>query len=76
MVKPLHPTHTGPGTLVDGRYTHSEFVNVQLKFLALLAQDGGIYLPLKRAVEVWDTLVTNPNSCEDDHNVRTCMCVF
>ena len=58
--------------LVDGRYKHSEFVQVHLDFLASLAQDGGIYLPLKRAIEVWDTLVTNQHSCHGDREVRFC----
>lgn len=58
-----------PELLVDGRYQHWEFVSVHLQFLAFLAQDGGIYLPLKRAAEVWDVLIQNPSACADDRTV-------
>lgn len=44
---------------------------MHLQFLAFLAQDGGIYLPLKRAAEVWDVLIQNPNSCADDRTVSS-----
>lgn len=61
--------YVAPELLVDGRYQHWEFVSVHLQFLAFLAQDGGIYLPLKRAAEVWDVLIQNPNACADDRTV-------
>ena len=47
----------------------SQCVDVHLLFMAFLLQDGALYMPNKRAGEVWDTLIANPNSCEDDRAV-------
>ena len=47
-------------------------MEVHLQFMAFLLQDGALYLPNKRASEVWETLISNPNACQDD---RTVSCV-
>ena len=78
---PSATLYVAPELLVDGRYQHWEFISVHLQFLAFLAQDGGIYLPLKRAAEVWDVLIQNPNACADDRAVSNSgmilsLCVF
>ncbi|CAL1268833.1 unnamed protein product [Larinioides sclopetarius] len=58
-----------PTTLVDGRYTHEDYVNEHLSFLQFILQDGAQYLIWVRAREVWDALVTNLDSCERDKEV-------
>ena len=35
-----------------------------------LLQDGSLYLPTKRANEIWDTLIANPDACATDRRVR------
>ena len=40
--------------------------------MAFLLQDGALYMPLKRANEVWDTLISNSNACQEDRRVRSC----
>ncbi|XP_022244007.1 ubiquitin carboxyl-terminal hydrolase 24-like [Limulus polyphemus] len=62
--KPLNPN-----MLVDGRYTHEECVLSHLSFLQFLLQDGSQYLPWSRSKELWDTLVSNSESCEVDREI-------
>lgn len=57
-------------TLVDGRYTHKEFVNIHLRFLAFVLQEGVLYLHWHRARDIWDCLVANVDACEFDR--ETC----
>ena len=57
-------------TLVDGRYTHKEFVNIHLRFLAFVLQEGVLYLHWHRARDIWDCLVANVDACEFDREVR------
>ncbi|XP_065904481.1 ubiquitin carboxyl-terminal hydrolase 24-like isoform X2 [Dysidea avara] len=56
-------------TMTDGRYKHSECVEAHLKFLAFLLGDGALYLPAKRAIEVWEVLIQNPQACEMDRDL-------
>ena len=63
-------------TLVDGRYTHKEFVIIHLKFLAFVLQEGVLYLHWHRARDIWDCLVANPDACEFDREVCTLHCVY
>ena len=44
-------------------------VDVHLKFMAFLLQDGALYIPTKRAFDIWDTLIANPNACDMDRKV-------
>ncbi|XP_077972925.1 ubiquitin carboxyl-terminal hydrolase 24-like [Styela clava] len=53
--------------VVDGKFKHSEFMWWHLQFLRFLLKDANIYLPWNRAKEVWDTLVTNRDSCREDN---------
>ncbi|XP_064624443.1 ubiquitin carboxyl-terminal hydrolase 24-like isoform X2 [Lineus longissimus] len=53
-----------PDVLVDGRYTHGEYVSIHLSFLQFVLKD--LYLPWNRAREIWLTLVKNPDACEWD----------
>ncbi|XP_015755638.1 PREDICTED: ubiquitin carboxyl-terminal hydrolase 24-like [Acropora digitifera] len=57
-------------TLVDGRYTHKEFVSVHLQFLAYVLEHGNFYLQWHRARDIWDCLVANPVACDFDREVR------
>ena len=50
-------------------------MDVHLKFLGFLLQDGALYLPNKRASEVWDTLISNTDACPADREVGVCMYV-
>ncbi|XP_043941443.1 ubiquitin carboxyl-terminal hydrolase 24 [Protopterus annectens] len=64
----------GPGglvglTLVDGRYTYQEYLEVHLKFLAFFLQEATLYLGWNRAKEIWECLVTGPDICELDREM-------
>lgn len=37
--------------------------------MAFLLQDGALYIPAKRAFDIWDTLIANPNACDMDRKV-------
>ena len=49
--------------------------------MAFLLGDGALYLPSKRANEVWDVLIQNPQACDMDRDVSfnlaltLCVCV-
>ena len=47
----------------------SQCIDVHLKFMAFLLQDGALYIPAKRAFDIWDTLIANPNACDMDRKV-------
>ncbi|CAF0751200.1 unnamed protein product [Adineta ricciae] len=56
-------------TLVDGRYTHEESVKSHLDLLSFLLKKGNLFLLLKRAEELWDTLITNEHVSSFDHEL-------
>ena len=56
-------------TLVDGRYTHKEFISIHLRFLAYVLEQGRFYLHWHRARDIWDCLVANADACEFDREV-------
>ena len=56
-------------TLVDGRYTHREFVSIHLRFLAFVLEHGNFYLYWHGARDIWDCLVANADACEFDREV-------
>lgn len=56
--------------IIDGRYTHKEFMSIHLQFLHFILQEGVLYLHWKRAADLWNTLVSNPDACEWDR--ETC----
>ena len=56
-------------TLVDGRYTHEESVKSHLDLLSFLLKKGSLFLMLKRAEELWDTLITNEHVSSFDHEL-------
>lgn len=49
--------------------TSFQYVRVHLDVLQFLLQDGHLYLSWNRAKDIWDTLVTNPESCHYDKEV-------
>eukprot|EP00731_Ephydatia_muelleri_P019119 Em0011g1159a len=55
--------------ITDGRYSHYECVDTHLKFIAFLLKEGALYMPAKRACEVWDTLIANPHACDADRRL-------
>ena len=55
-------------TLVDGRYTHKEYVEAHLELMMFLLKEGDLYLSWSRCKELWETLVDNPNSIQLDHD--------
>ena len=55
-------------TLVDGRYTHKEYVDAHLELMMFLLKEGDLYLSWSRCKELWETLVDNPNSIQMDHD--------
>ncbi|CAF1027234.1 unnamed protein product, partial [Didymodactylos carnosus] len=46
-------------TLVDGRFTHEESIKAHLDLLSFLLKKGNMFLVLRRAEELWDTLIVN-----------------
>ena len=55
-------------TLVDGRYTHKEYVDAHLELMMFLLKEGDLYLSWSRCKELWETLVANPNCIQMDHD--------
>ena len=47
----------------------SQSVDAHLQFMHFLLQDGSLYLPAKRANEIWDTLISNSDACRTDRRV-------
>uniref|UniRef100_A0A4W3HTX5 Ubiquitin carboxyl-terminal hydrolase 24 n=1 Tax=Callorhinchus milii TaxID=7868 RepID=A0A4W3HTX5_CALMI len=56
-------------TLVDGRYTHQEYLEAHLKFLAFFLQEASLYIGWNRAKEIWECLVSGPDICELDREL-------
>ena len=48
-----------PDSLVDGRYSHKEYVDAHLELMMFLLKEGDLYLSWSRCKELWDTLVDN-----------------
>ncbi|XP_070196439.1 ubiquitin carboxyl-terminal hydrolase 24-like isoform X2 [Littorina saxatilis] len=57
-------------TLVDGRYTHCDYMMTHLNFLQYVLQEGVLYLSWNRARDIWSTMVANPRACDWDR--ETC----
>ncbi|KAG1652915.1 Ubiquitin carboxyl-terminal hydrolase 24 [Nymphon striatum] len=53
-------------SIVENNFSHGEYVQVHLDVLQYLLQDGHLYLSWNRAKDIWDTLVTNCDSCYYD----------
>ena len=47
-----------------------QYVVVHLDFLHFVLREGVLYLPPKSARMLWSTLISNPDACEWDRNVR------
>ncbi|KAB7497647.1 Ubiquitin carboxyl-terminal hydrolase 24, partial [Armadillidium nasatum] len=58
-----------PDTLIDGKYTHADYIFAHLDFLQFLLKEGDIYLAWPRCKEIWDTLVNNPKASLSDKEV-------
>uniref|UniRef100_A0A8C5WGL6 Ubiquitin carboxyl-terminal hydrolase 24 n=1 Tax=Leptobrachium leishanense TaxID=445787 RepID=A0A8C5WGL6_9ANUR len=56
-------------SLIDGRYTYREYLEVHLKFLAFFLQEATLYLSWSRAKEIWECLVTGHDICELDREM-------
>lgn len=52
-----------PSLLVDGRYTHQEYVDWHLTCLQFVLQDGVVNLSWNRAKDLWECLILNPSAC-------------
>ncbi|KAF2363147.1 Peptidase C19 ubiquitin carboxyl-terminal hydrolase [Trinorchestia longiramus] len=59
-----------PDTLIDGKYTHKQYLSVHMEFLKFLLKEGELFLSCRYAKEIWDTLVTNP--CASAYDKETC----
>ena len=57
-----------PDSMVDGRYTHKEYVDAHLELMMFLLKEGDLYLSWSRCKELWETLVDNANSIQMDHD--------
>jgi ubiquitin carboxyl-terminal hydrolase 9/24 len=56
-------------TIVDGRYTHDEFVSEHLKLMKFFLQEGDLYLSWGRSKEIWETLVDNRKAISFDQEL-------
>ncbi|CAL4091223.1 unnamed protein product, partial [Meganyctiphanes norvegica] len=63
-----------PATLIDGKYSHDDYLKVHLEFLQFLLKEGDIYLAWARCKDIWDTLVANPLASH--HDTETCFSWF
>ena len=61
-------------TIVDGRYTHEDFIVEHLKLMKFFLQEGDLYLSLGRVNELWTTLVENPKAIAFDR--ESCLSWF
>jgi ubiquitin carboxyl-terminal hydrolase 9/24 len=57
-----------PDTMVDGRYTHREYVEAHLELMMFLLKEGDLYLSWSRCKELWETLVDNPQAIQMDQD--------
>lgn len=53
-------------TIVDGRYSHEEYVAEHLKLMKFFLQEGDLYLSWGRTKELWEALVDNPKAIDFD----------
>ncbi|XP_046339329.2 ubiquitin carboxyl-terminal hydrolase 24-like isoform X2 [Haliotis rufescens] len=51
-------------SVVDGRYTHADYMSTHLYFLQYVLQEGVLYLPWSKARDIWTTMVANPRACD------------
>ncbi|XP_071548346.1 ubiquitin carboxyl-terminal hydrolase 24-like isoform X1 [Panulirus ornatus] len=58
-----------PSTMIDGKYTHDDYLRVHLEFLQFLLKEGDIYLAWPRCKDIWDTLVANPKASGYDKEI-------
>ncbi|ROT66789.1 putative ubiquitin carboxyl-terminal hydrolase 24 [Penaeus vannamei] len=63
-----------PSTMIDGKYTHDDYMRVHLEFLQFLLKEGDIYLAWARCKDIWETLVGNTNA--SGHDKETCFTWF
>ena len=61
-------------TVVDGRYTHGEYLEGHLELMKFLLKEGDLYLRWLRCQVLWETLVTNPEASDYDRD--TCFAWF
>jgi hypothetical protein len=52
--------------LIDNIFSHEEVVQTHLNAIKFILQEGNLYLNLNRAQEIWETLISNTNSCDWD----------
>jgi len=55
--------------LIDGLFTHEEAVQSHLNSMKFILQEGNLYLNLNRAIDIWQTLITNEHSCDWDKKI-------
>ena len=63
-----------PETVIDGRYTHAEYVEGHLELMKFLLKEGDLYLRWQRCKVLWDTLVANKDAIDFDGD--TCFAWF
>ncbi|GCB74652.1 hypothetical protein scyTo_0003743, partial [Scyliorhinus torazame] len=56
-------------TIVDGRYTHQDYLEAHLRFLAFFLQEASLYIGWNRAKEIWECLVSGSDICELDREL-------
>ncbi|XP_015922706.1 ubiquitin carboxyl-terminal hydrolase 24 [Parasteatoda tepidariorum] len=58
-----------PSTIVDGRYSHEDYLIEHLSFMQFILQDGAQYLPWIRAKDIWEALISDPDACDRDREI-------
>ncbi|XP_076051171.1 ubiquitin carboxyl-terminal hydrolase 24-like isoform X2 [Oratosquilla oratoria] len=66
----VHSCPPSPATLIDGKYTHDDYLRAHLDFLQFLLKEGDMFLAWARCKDLWETLVANPNASHHDN--KTC----
>ena len=58
-----------PDTVIDGRYTHEEYVRGHLDLMKFFLKEGDLYLSWGRCQEIWETLVSNQRAITFDRDL-------
>ncbi|CAF1377580.1 unnamed protein product, partial [Didymodactylos carnosus] len=56
-------------TLIDKRHTYKECLKIELDLLAYMLKKARMYIVLRRAEELWLTLITNHEACLIDNEL-------
>ncbi|CAB4058033.1 USP9_24 [Lepeophtheirus salmonis] len=53
-------------SIIDGKYTHHEYIHGHLELMAFFLKEGDLYLSWNHCEDLWNTLVMNPHAIKSD----------